>query len=318
MDAKSSQMYNEELKTRFFESEKLSESVQTKYRSIFKRTSKWENKYGKDLCLIDDVNILQEIFDDVSGISYRTSYTTKSTLKRYLDWCVGSKISGAVNIIDSIKIKNVDDFKNTMVQDPLHFQKFLNDIFDNEEKNTIENTYRCLYWLGFAGVKSIDTTEIKTDDVDFTTMSVKYKNESYPIYKEGVTCFRKCVELREFHFIHPRYESVLDRHNSDQLLRGIRGDMVFSTSYSRISRRITANNTDTKLSYEKARMSGFFYRMYEQEVYGVKLDFKEIAQEYMSDRTYHLKNTHAVQRVRNTIAKSFEEDYNKWKVAFNL
>lgn len=317
-EKEATQMYNEELKNKFFESERLSESLKTKYKSIFNRTSKWECKYEKDLCLIDDIKLLQEIFNDISGVSYRTSYATKSTLKRYFEWCVESGVKGAVNLIGSIEIKNVDDFKNTMVQDPLHLQRFLNDIFDSEEENTIDNTYRCLFWLAYAGISSDDAVRIKTNDVDFVTMSVKYNNESYPIYKEGIKCFRKCVELKEFNFIHARYESVLDRYNSSQLLRGIRGDMVYITSQSRISRRVTAKNTGTKLSYEKSRMSGFFYRMYEEEVYGIKLDFKVIAEEYMSGREYHLKDKHSTQRVRNTIAKSFEEDYSKWKTAFNL
>ena len=310
--------YNEELKRKFLNSADLSKSGIQKYEHFFEQTCKWEKQYNTDLCRMNDIKMLQEVFDSMSGVSYRSAHTIKSIFKRYIDWCIQEAVEGAVDITNKIVMGNPDVFKETMVQSPMYMQKFLNEVFMPENTNTADNTYRCLFWLAYSGMRSSDALLVKTGDVDFNTMSVKYNGTSYPLYKEAIPAFKNCVELKSFTYINPRYTSVLPRYNSDQLLRGIKADMTLITVKSYMSRKVSASNAHVKLTYDKARMSGIYYRMYEQEVYGVELDYPNLALKYMSEKEYHFKNKYSYQRLKNTIARGFADDYRKWKTAFNL
>lgn len=318
MNTKVVNIYNPELKNRFLEDNQFTPHLLKKYRSIFSQLYDFEVKYDKDVCLIDDVVILQEIFNNMSGVTSNSIYTAKTCLKRYCVWCVNHDIDGAVNIVDNLKIENVDKFKSTMIKNPFYLQEFLDDVFDKEDENTIDNVYRCIYWLAYAGLGNDDIVLIKSDDVDFDTMSVVYNKESYPLYGEGVRAFKKCLYLTQFKVIHPRYEIQCDRVVGNQLLRGVRSDLYISTAKTAISRKLSSGHSFVKLTIDKARTSGFYYRLYEQEKYGVPIEFRTIAKKQMSQKEHNFNSKYTWNRVESTMASRLKDDYYKWKAAFNL
>lgn len=182
----------------------------------------------------------------------------------------------------------LDKVRKQMVTSPLHLQRYLNEVFDPEGDETIDNLYRCYYWMAFSGIREEDTLSITASDVDFMDMSIRYGENCVPLYRESLPAFHNAVELPGFLYKHPNYAKEIrrDRVPGDTIMRGVRATTKTMSIRSMLSHRSAAalqdGKTKQQLSFYRVWMSGLFYRMYERERAGIPVDFSDAAVDFMS------------------------------------
>lgn len=159
---------------------------------------------------------------------------------------------------------------------------YLDKAFVNESQETIDNIYRCYYWMGYGGISEEDTLFIKNSDVDLSKMLIHYKDTSVPVYAAT-----KTMTIR----------STLSHRSADAIKTG---------------------KTEQQLSFHRIWLSGLFYRVYERERAGVPANFSDAAVSFMEGRTYLLNGREKIEHKKNRIERDYMEDYQRWKLAFSI
>jgi len=218
----------------------------------------------------------------------------------------------------------LDKIKKQMVASPLHLQRFLDAVFDPEEEETIDNIYRCYFWMAYGGIDEEDTICVKRDDIDFSQMIIRYHTTSVPIYREAIPAFHNAVSLPSFLYKHPNYTKPIrrDRVSGEEIMRGVKATTKTFTMRTTLSKRnikaMQDGLTDLQLSFYRVRMSGLFYRTYEMERAGVPVNFSEAAQRVMDGKNYSLNGREKIVHKQNRIERDYMEDYQRWKLAFSI
>lgn len=316
-------MYNEELKKRFIRDYTGSLNTANVAVTIFNAAEKYEIRWNSDLCT-RSAEELQPMIDDIVGLRSKSRWMTLIILKEYVKWCIAMKVPGACDGMMHIEAVGLDKVKHQMVSSPLHLQRFMDSIFDPESEETIDNIYRCYFWMAYGGIDEEDTIKVKKDDVNFQEMYIQYKSTSIPIYREAVPAFRNAVMLDNFVYKHPNYSKDIRRNRvqGDTIMRGIKAATKTFTMRATLSKRniraIEEGKTDLQLSFYRVRMSGLFYRVYEMERAGISPNFSEAALRVMDGKTYSLKGREKLEHKQNRIEKDYMEDYERWKLAFSI
>lgn len=318
-------MYNEDLKLQFIEKFSKSESYTAVCTALFNSCEKFEISHGDDLCTMDEQE-MQRLINGVSGMRAKSALANLSIIRLYSTWCINQKVPNAKNSAACIKHSDGDKIRERMVPNPMYLQIYLDDMYDPESEETIDNMYRCYHWLAFMGVKEEDILSIKCSDVDFENMVVRYGDEELPIYREAMKSIKNCAKLMCFKYKHPNYQGgwiYRNRYDGDMLIRGIRAKPSLQTLHVEISRKAKAKFEDGKisarLSFYRLWLSGLFYRTYESECRGIKVDFMSAAVGYTDGRVYKLDKSFAtVKSITSKISRDYMEDYKRWKEAFNL
>lgn len=316
-------MYNEEMKTRFIREYTGSLNTANVAKTIFNALEKHEKSWNADLCTRSSSE-LQPVVDEVAGLRSRSKWMALTILKEYVKWCIAMKVPGACDGMLQIHTVGLDKVKRQMVSGPVHLQKFLDDVFDKENEETIDNIYRCYFWMAYGGIDEEDTILIQNEQVDFGQMIIYYKTTNVPIYREALPAFRNAVSLNSFLYKHPNYSKPVrrDRVPGDTIMRGIRAATKTFTMRTTLSKRnikaIEDGLTDLQLSFYRVRMSGLFYRVYEMERAGIPVSFAEAALRVMDGKTYTLHGREKLGHRQNKIERSYLEDYQRWKLAFSI
>ena len=316
-------MYNEELKRRFVRDYTGSLNTANVAATVFNAVEKYETAWDADLCT-KSAKDLQPVIDEIVGLRSKSKWMTLIILKEYVKWCIAMKVPNACDGMLHIEAVGLDKVRHQMVSSPLHLQRFMDSIFDPESEETIDNIYRCYFWMAYGGVDEEDTILIRNEDVDFTEMLIHYKSTSVPIYREALPAFHNAVSLGSFAYKHPNYSKIIrrDRIAGDTIMRGIKATTKTFTMRTTLSKRnikaIEEGKTDLQLSFYRVRMSGLFYRVYEMERAGVAPNFSEAALRAMDGKTYSLKGREKIEHKQNRIEKDYMEDYERWKLAFSI
>ena len=318
-------MYNQKLKERFiWECANKSDSSRYEYETLFNRLEKYENEWGADFCT-RNAEELQPVLEKICGIKKNSKWTRISILRKYVSWCIDNKVSGACDGIFHVNISDTEQIKRYSVVNAKHLQSYLDILFDPEDKKTIDNIYRCYYWLAYGGMREEDISEVKRSDLDFESMMVRYEKRytAVPIYREGVKAFHNCAELDSFALQHPLYAKEVSRKRicGDELMRGSKSVLSVKVIRSRVSKasRENRDRTSLQLSYRRVWLSGLFYRIWEQEVMGIPVFFDDIAADDIEEREYEAETSKEL--IKNKIrikANEYKRDYNSWKAAWNL
>ena len=316
-------MYNEEQKKRFIRDYTGSLSTANVAATIFNETEKYEESWGTDLCT-KGVEELQPVVNEITGLRNKSQWMSLTILKEYVKWCLAMKVPGACDGMLRIEAVGLDKIKKQMVASPLHLQRYLDDIFDKEFEETIDNLYRCYFWMAYGGIDEEDTILIKTEDVDLSQMLIRYKTTSVPIYREAIPAFKNAVTLTNFLYKHPNYTKPIrrDRVPGDTIMRGLKATTKTFTMRTTISKRnisaIEDGLTELQLSFYRVRMSGLFYRTYEMERAGIPVTFSEAALRVMDGKTYALSGREKIIHKQNRIERDYFDDYQRWKLAFSI
>jgi len=316
-------MYNEEQKKRFIRDYTGSLSTANVAATIFNETEKYEVSWGADLCT-KGVEELQPVVNEITGLRNKSQWMSLTILKEYVKWCLAMKVPGACDGMLHIEAVGLDKIKKQMVASPLHLQRYLDDIFDKEFEETIDNLYRCYFWMAYGGIDEEDTILVRTEDVDLSQMLIRYKTTSVPIYREAIPAFKNAVTLTNFLYKHPNYTKPIrrDRVPGDTIMRGLKATTKTFTMRTTISKRnisaIEDGLTELQLSFYRVRMSGLFYRTYEMERAGIPVTFSEAALRVMDGKTYALSGREKIIHKQNRIERDYFDDYQRWKLAFSI
>ena len=262
-----------------------------------------------------NIDELNDLFNITTCIKSRSITVKIKYLTNYIDWCIENNIEYARSDIHQFKYDVSESIKRVSVKNPLHLQICLDGVFDPEDDNTIDNTFRAFFWFAYSGIKEMDTMFIEDCNVDITNRIIIYNNEKYRIYEEGVKAIRKCMELKSFVKKYPnRRNSVLDRGDCNLLLRGFSKSCNLLTFRSKVSIKIKGGEYSTFLSYNKVLLSGFYYRMYQMELAGKEIDYKEIARSIAFVKNADKdKNEERFKSNEGLIVSDLKRDYSAWR-----
>lgn len=314
-------MFNREVKSRFLKSYTENIAIARNCSYLFNACEKYELEWGADLCTMDETS-LQEMVDNVSGMRAHSNATQIGILKDYVKWCLENNIPGACDGMLKIQEVGLDNIKTHMVSSPLHLQMYLDEICLSEDKKSIDNTYRCFYWLAYAGMSEADILNVRVRDVDFEDMVIRFDGVNYPIYREALQSVKNCAKLNTFTYYHTKYQMDRVRTEGDLLLRGVKSNPTpakMRTKLSRLSKeKLDNGETKLHLSHVRVWLSGIFYRAYERERLGWDIDFREAAtQSIMAKAKGDIDPSNS--KVKDTIRRTaniYLTDYKRWKMAF--
>jgi hypothetical protein len=272
-----------------------------------------------------DRNELIEVVSCVSGNRSRGTNWKIEMIKRYVKWCPNST-EGVIDILNGIGAKdiNIAYMKNHMASDPEDFNGYLNSFLRPDDLLTIDITYKCVLWLGYAGFPEEEILKLRSPNVGLDVFdgvfTIAYKGKDYFVPEIAVDVFKKCVQLKAFSYSNPNYtkgDIMRDRMTGDILLRGVRST---SKSYmvltQNIAKRVQVAGLERRINYSNAALSGFFYHLYSIEKNN-EIDFMFYARNYVSRREYKLdKSNLTLAGLQAKIARELEFDYNLWKLAF--
>lgn len=310
-------MYNEGVKREFLKSKAENSSP---YEYVFEAISKYEEKWQADICTRSEEDI-QMIIDDIVGLRVISTVRVRM-LKEYVQWCIDNNIPGACSGMLTVNKFGISKILSQMVSSPQHLQKYLNALFEPEVGCTVDCIYRCYLWLAYGGMPESDIMLVKTTDVDFDNMVVRFNGVEYPIYQEAYFTLKICADSRIFVYINPKggKDTIYTRVPGNKLLRGYKADPSYKTIRSEISRHskdaTISGKTKQSVSYFRAWLSGVFYRMYESELQGMPANFDYTAERYMEGKTFALSGRNTLNGKRNQISKEYLADYQRWKSAY--
>ena len=310
-------MYNEEIKERFAKSYTEKPAVRKHYRRLFDISQRYEEERGSDLYTMNAKDI-ETIIVEASGVSSQSLKTNLQLIKAYIKWCDDQGFHDVCREILQTKSVISEKMKATTVTSPAHLQKYLDSVFSPEDDDTIDVVYRTYFWLAYAGIVLDDIFKITEKDVSFEDMTIKYGGVDYPIYREGLKAIRKCITLDHINvYNHSRTTpSVLNRFDSNILMRGGRCLLTKDTTKTMVNRKQRdakqEGKTSISMGFFKVWISGLFYRMYMDELAGIKPDFLPLVKKIDSAK----ENKNEYPDI-NRRAKLYHEDYLTWKSLLN-
>lgn len=301
-------MYNSELKAQFIYNYIGDDyNAQKVCASVFNFTEISEVSWGADICT-RSAEELQPIFNYLNGVR-ASSFRRTIILHQYLKWCYINGIPGATREYEKIEMQEVDRMRERTVNSPSTARRYLDIIFDYEDELTIDNVYRCYYWMAFIGVEKDDAPKIKVGDVDLARRILYYKNNEYVICKEAFPSFYNCVKLKGFVRKGRGENVIMDRVPGKQLLRGVRAEFSIESFGVILSKKtngaVKNGKTDKKMTYDRFWLSGLFCRMYSQEIAGDVVDFSDVARRFHNSREQKRANA------------NYAYEYEIWKATFN-
>lgn len=323
-------MYNADVKERFIkESYNEGSEIAEACATLFRLTESYERNADIDLCAMSEEQ-LAPIFKRISTLRTGGSRLRVRILQNYAKWCLGHNINGANDIILGMKASSDDKMRSRMVSSPLKMQEYLNAAFDPEDAQYphTDIVFRCAAWLIYGGMSLDDVPFVKSSDVNMGKRIVTYNGIEYPIYREGELSVGVCANFTQFWYVNPQYGiyangAMRDRVIGNELVRGIQGVPKAQVIRCRLS---DAGNKIEKEGRLKTRMnvysiglSGLFYRMLEREIAGVPVDFRDVADEFMSGKSYSYNspgNNRARSMHRSKLAQKYRDDYSRWKEIF--
>ena len=311
-------MYNEALKEKFIQQRNKSINDQMQCRCIFERIERFEEAWGADICTRSSKE-LKPVLELVCNA--QSEWSRLYILKAYCKWCLNDiDYPDACDGIFHVKLSGFEETKRKMVANPLDLQRCLNAIFKPESDHTIDNIYRCFFWLAFSGIPEEEALDITVDEVNLIDMTIIHNGVEYELYRESFKSIRICTTSDWFSRQHPLYHAIIKkpRGDSNQLLRGF-GDRI-STQAIRTAVSLALRNTESKraISYNRVWLSGVFYRIHEDEVITGVPRFDGFLDDFMRGKEYKLgPGRSSAKTVRKEKLNLITKRYERWKVAFN-
>lgn len=305
-------MYNEIRKQKFMD--EMTEST-VFGRSVFNTTEPYEQDAERDLCELP-TETLQNIVDRNFGSRLRSIEKTISYMRLYVTWCKehGYPVRDGIY---SVKAQMDEKMKRYMVASPKHLQAVLDKSFLPVESETVDCIYRCYIWMAFAGMDDRDTIDVRVDEVNFGTMLIEHDGRSFELYRESIPAFRMSCEATEFKYQHvkPTYTKVRERFPGEFLMRGIRSDKLKLTTIKSVVQK-AFNSNGIELTYTSIRRSGLFYRAYETERLGFKVNFDDFVLESISKSSVMSANDSRRRKAAYIAERDLFSDYACWKAVF--
>lgn len=319
-------MYNTELKERFIEQYSHSEYNKERVIKTFGAIERFELNSGADICTFNKEQAAAAL-EKVAGIRSNVKSYRVAILRSYVRWCIDNNIPGSCDGLLQVKIVGLETIRHRMVSSPKMLEKRLALIFDSgksdyEIRYSYDNIYKGFYWLAFMGMPEEEILEITSDDIHYDQMIITYNNLNYQIYIEALPVLRACANEQQFLYVHANYTSSLhDRADGNELMRGFNGVttlLAMRASLSRVTKKREDDGVtkDIRLSYVRLKLSGIFYRKYQEEIAGENVSFRQEAQDLVFGKE-DLSGKTLEARIKKA-ERDYYNDYQRWKLAFGL
>ena len=309
-------MFNEELKNQYLQEHSDSEYTTIRVKRLFENLAEYEARWNADICTKSEQE-LRGVIEKVIGVRTSNRATVLSALRSYARWCISNDVPGACDGLLKIQDFGLENLQSSMVASPQHLQDILNRVFPPESERQLENIYRCFFWMAFMGIYEEDSVKITYEDIRPWSKTVEFDGIQYKIYEQAVPVFEHLSSATVLTCDFVRFKKVKDRAPGKLLLRGVKTGDELDLSAFRHSAcrefRFAAERDPSiiRLNYRNVWLSGLFWRAYEAESNNEKYDFYDIIK-----GQYKCKKLPTVRRLQQ-INRDFEEDYQRWKAAFN-
>lgn len=228
------------------------------------------------------------------------------------------------------------------VRSPAHLLATLDYVFDDPFLETGDIVCRAFMWLIFMGISAEAATAVVPEDIDFGKHRVASGNREFELPDEARVDLKLSCLLKSFR---PNRNSDGTRIPGDQILRPVvfrgnvpRGNVydadiirrrflpLISNAFSEADKRAAGSRPDLalNLTVDRARYSGIFFRLYEQEIsVGDVPDFKAYAIEEFdrrmnSPKPYQVSPRNPKSLILYRIERTMRNRYLGWKLAFKL
>jgi len=316
-------MYNEAQKMEFLNSGIVAPGSMNLAANLFKSCEKFELAWGADVCTRTREEV-QPMINVIFGMKVQSISSRFNILQRYIKWCLDNHIPGARDDLLHIQPDLVSIVGQRTVPNPVALQRILDLTFHPERMQTSDNVSRAYFWLAFSGVMQAESYLITTNEIDLARAVITHKGREYRIYREAIPSFLNCMNLTEFNIF--GRNGTVKRVPGDNLLRtsskrDARDKFPHSVlwhSSMKLKDTYEYGSIDTKLSYERVWSSGVFYRQFELENAGFKVDFRDVVKFQMSSTEYSEKMMEPDNQaaIKSKLLRAYREDYDNWKRAF--
>lgn len=317
-------MYNDAQKRRFIEDVLPNPGTRANAEYVFDVIAPFEEAWGADICTRTAEEI-EPALKKISGLRLHTNVERRTYITRYMKWCLAQGIPGATDSYNSFTLKSMNRMADSTIPNPVKLQEYLNKLFQPEEDRTIDIVYRCMYWMAYAGMFEEDIYSVTSSDVDLIAKKIRYNGDEYELYGEGIAALEIAATSDTFIYDSPRYGA--DRNNKersrvdgDLLLRGFKAipkvDSMRVILSRRMKKALDSGIIDKRLSYDRTRISGIFFRAKQREISGYPPQFDDVAAAYVSRIEFDDELT-MIKR-RKQIASEYMRDYRRWKEAWDL
>ena len=263
---------------------------------------------------------LHSVLEKVTGLRTRTQLSQLVILRKYVQWCLASRIPGARDDLLNIKTAGIDKVRSQMVASPRHLQACLDLVFAPESDESIDNMYRAYFWLAFSGLEDVDAFRLTRQHFDFERMVISLDGVEYRMCHEGIPAIRNLVLLPSYQVFRGGMQYRLYRYPSDLIMRGIKGVQDHVKIRAELSRRFKqsaqVNPKVSRLSYDRVQTSGLFYETYELEHLGYEPDFRAVAERYEKRTQTEEISQEFIDKRKRAIENDYMNDYLRWKLAF--
>ena len=315
-------MYNEDLKHRFISDTAMERNLSL---SCFRATAPCEEELGRDLCTMT-ADELKPALQAACGNKVRKESRDRMfrAAMAYYKWCLDHEIDGAVRMPDIDRQELIDVSDNFIIRSPAHLQKCLDEVFDPESEETVDNVYRCYLWMLYGGLDNEHALMLKAENILFDRLRAEIDGEAAVIYPEAIPCVKNCVYLKQFQYKHPLYTNPVwrDRTPGEYILRGVRATYNTNSRCLRedVARRIKKKGgSDVRLSTKSVWFSGLYYRIFQHELaYGMQPEMTQFAALTPAGKKAIATNADkksSLRQVMYEIASGLKEDYERWKKA---
>lgn len=313
-------LYNKELKTAFVRDYTSSVETAAAYERLFNTTCSYERKFSADICEMtcDQLSI---VLNEICGHSKTNIFNKTSMIRSYISWCSSTGVRNVSGAIYEIHITGINKVRENLVPNPAALQERLDALFDPEIEGTMDNVYRAILWMAYAGVRLRDVMSVRVSDVDIQNKEVTVKDRQYRLQEEAMPCIIQCVTLDRFAARHRlRPDGFDQRVDSDILTRGTKSILTIKYAENMLARRVRErkkiNPSVFGLSYNCVYESGLFFRLRIREANGSAINFSRLVDEKIEDK-YGDKDAVDAE-TKTKYVKNMKDDYTKWKIAFNL
>lgn len=309
-------MYNEDLKRKFIDECIENKSNANRALRLFSISEAFENEWGVDICAASEEQLALAL-EKMTGAKLGTQAVDMSTLRKYSKWCCENKVEGANENLQEFREISYEKLRETMIESPEKLQEYLDAVFPPIIDCRPDNLCRGYFWLAYMGFEEKELPEICSQNVDLKNSAIRFNGKNYQIYDDAIPAIRYLVSANSFIYDYVRYESVVERDQGSQLLRGMRsGSGVNTESIGRLASHRLKKITDERnerivLRYKSIRYSGIFYKMLEEERRTGSIDPGWYLKFYFGNTD----QLHARRAARKAV--ELQTDYQRWKVAFN-
>ena len=143
----------------------------------------------------------------------------------YCKWCIRNKLCDS-NVLTEVRIPELHELRLSLLSSASDLHFALNEIFEDERKNTVDVIGRALMWVLYSGVELETAVELTAENVDLKNREIHVNGKTYKYSKHAAYSIRAAATLDELIYQNNVYTTVRPRGAGDKLFR------AFTDEYS--------------------------------------------------------------------------------------